>query len=84
MCDLSLSEIAEEKGVSKQSVSDTLKKSRELIEFYEGKLALVRRQEELLSALESFRQRHPELSEEIGSIADMVAGNLLSRGKEEK
>ena len=35
MCDLSLTEIAEEKGISKQSVSDTLAKSRQLLDEYE-------------------------------------------------
>ena len=77
--DLSLSEIAEEKGVSKQSVSDTLKKSREQIAFYEEKLALYGRQNELLSALEALRQKHPDWSEELASIADMVGGNSFSR-----
>ena len=79
--DLSLSEIAEEKGISKQSVSDTLKKSREQIAFYEEKLALSQRQTELLSALEILKQNHPDWSEELAPIADMVGGNSLSRGK---
>ena len=37
-CDLSLAEIAEEKGCSRQSVSDTLRKARRLMEEYEEKL----------------------------------------------
>ena len=77
--DLSLSEIADEKNVTKQSVSDTLKKSREQIEFYEEKLALLQRQSELLSALDALKQKHPDWSEELAPIADMVGGNLLSR-----
>ena len=81
--DLSLSEIAEEKGVSKQSVSDTLKKSRELCEFYEEKLGCVKRQVQLLSALRSLETAHPDLGKEISTIADMVGGNLLSRSEEE-
>ena len=34
LCDLSLTEIAEQKGISKQSVSDTLAKSRALLDEY--------------------------------------------------
>ena len=36
--DLSLAEIAEQKGVSRQSVSDCLQKSRKQLELYDGKL----------------------------------------------
>ena len=36
--DLSLGEIAEQKGVSRQSVSDCLQKCRKQLESYEGKL----------------------------------------------
>ena len=81
--DLSLSEIAEEKGVSKQSVSDTLKKSRELLDYYEEKLhhnevnrkfslevSLMMTQ--LIKELEAFAKRHPEFAEEIKAIADTV------------
>ena len=82
--DLSLSEIAEEKGVTKQSVSDTLKKSRELCEFYEEKLNIVGRQRELLAAMEELKNAHPEIGEEITKIADMVAGGELASGIEEK
>ena len=41
MCDLSLTEIAEQKGISKQSVSDTLAKSRAALDDYESKLRRV-------------------------------------------
>ena len=83
MCDLSLAEIAEQKGISRQSVSDTLKKSRELLDYYEGKL----RHNELnqkyslevsfmmtdvIKALDKFRQLHPEYSAEMQEIMDMV------------
>ena len=71
--DLTLSEIAEEKGISKQAVSDSLKTSRQLFDFYEAKLAFVRRTEGAKAALEGFALRHPEFSEEIAAIADMVS-----------
>ncbi len=45
-CDLSLAEIAEEKGCSRQSVSDTLQKARRLMEEYEEKLHFSRLTEE--------------------------------------
>ena len=81
--DLSLSEIAEEKGVSKQAVSDTLKKCRELLDSYEEKLHFKRDNDEysravsfmmteVVRALEAFGARHPEFAEEIGKITDMV------------
>ena len=41
-CDLSLSEIAEQKGCSRQSISDTLTKARRQMEEYEEKLHVVR------------------------------------------
>lgn len=40
--DLSLAEIAEQKGVSRQSVSDCLNKSRKQLESYEEKLGFAR------------------------------------------
>ena len=40
--DLSLGEIAEQKGVSRQSVSDCLSKCRKQLESYEEKLGFVR------------------------------------------
>ena len=46
-CDLSLGEIAEEKGVSRQSVSDCLKKARKQLESYEKKLGFLKIVEEL-------------------------------------
>lgn len=45
--DLSLAEIAEQKGVSRQSVSDCLKKSRKQLEEYEKKLGFLQVLEEL-------------------------------------
>lgn len=45
--DLSLAEIAEQKGVSRQSVSDCLKKSRKQLEGYEKKLGFLQVVEEL-------------------------------------
>ena len=81
--DLSLSEIAEEKGVSKQSVSDTLKKSRELLDYYEEKLhhyemnlvfnnAISGAMAKVLCALEDFSEKYPEHEEEIQEIIRII------------
>lgn len=83
MYDLSLTEIAEQKGVSKQSVSDTLAKSRALLDEYEKKLHYneINRKDSLklsamltrtLRALEELEEKHPELSEEIGRIVSLM------------
>lgn len=83
MCDLSLSEIAEQKGVSKQSVSDTLAKSRALLDGFEEKLhhnemnVAYSREVSLMMtnvcrALGAFRQKHPESAKEIDEIAKLV------------
>ena len=81
--DLSLSEIAEEKGVSKQSVSDTLKKSRELLDYYEEtlhhseviqKIGLEQslKLTQVQKALEAFSKKYPEHGAEIEKIARLL------------
>ena len=83
MCDLSLTEIAEQQGTSKQSVSDTLAKSRALLDEYEQKLhhvALARESDmeisrlltRVLRALEQFERDHPEHTEEIEKILSLI------------
>lgn len=83
LCDLSLTEIAEQKGISKQSVSDTLAKSRALLDEYEGKLHYCGMNEEVsleiswmltrtLRALEAMRERHPALAGEIDAIINLM------------
>ena len=48
LCDLSLGEISEIKGISRQGVSDTLNKTRELLEDYENKLELLSTKRKLI------------------------------------
>ena len=83
MCDLSLTEIAEQKGVSKQSVSDALAKSRALLDAYEAKLhhvAVTREADLALSAmltrvrraLEAFEGAHPEHTDEVETILSFM------------
>ncbi len=95
LCDLSLSEIAEEKGISKQAVSDALKKSRELLDFYESKLhvsennrvyslAVSEMMTKVKRALASLKEEVPSLAEKIDGIADMVCvGEVISPDEEE-
>ena len=87
--DLSLSEIAEEKGVSKQAVSDALKTSRELLDFYEGKLHFNAQNQayslevsfmmtDVERALEQFKRQHPEYAREMNDIiAKVKVGELV-------
>ena len=74
--DLSLGEIAEQKGVSRQSVSDCLHKCRKQLETYEEKLGFLKALEEVsreYSAYmttvtrwaEQMRKARPEIAEEI-------------------
>ena len=49
-------EIAEEKGVSRQSVSDCLQKCRKQLESYEEKLGFVRTITELQAQIEALQQ----------------------------
>lgn len=53
-CDLSLAEIAEEKGCSRQSVSDCLNKCRKQLEEYEEKLHFQRIETEISLTLSFF------------------------------
>lgn len=94
MLDLSLSEIAEEKGVSRQNVSEVLKKSRELLDGYEAKLRHNEQNQayslevsfmmtEVISALDKFKQMYPDHTREIDEIIDMVAvGEKIDLEKE--
>ncbi len=70
LCDLSLSEIAEEKGITKQAVSDCIKKTRGQLLSYEERLGFS-------GILQRIAARHPELA---GEIAELVSA---SGGKEE-
>lgn len=83
MLDLSLAEIAEQKGISRQSVSETLKKSRERLDFYETKLKHNEQNQQycqsvsfmmtdVIKALDRFKQFHPEYAAEMDEIIGMV------------
>ena len=55
--DLSLAEIAEQKGVSRQSVSDCLQKCRKQLEMYEEKLGFARTVSEMQAQIDALQKR---------------------------
>ena len=62
--DLSLGEIAEQKGVSRQSVSDCLQKCRKQLEKYEEKLGFEKTLTTLQGELDALRAKLPIADEE--------------------
>ena len=76
--DLSLAEIAEEIGISRQGVRDMIKKSEEELFFYEEKLHLAERFSRAKQcadralALCREQQVSPELTDSIKELADCI------------
>ena len=68
--DLSLAEIAEGEGISRQGVRHLIKKGEEEILFFESKLALAKRHEELLSVSASLSEIADRLDSEEGFVGD--------------
>jgi predicted DNA-binding protein YlxM (UPF0122 family) len=79
---LSLSEIAEEFGISRQGVHDTLKNAEHAILEYEDKLGLVARLEDtkqdvvkidgLIARMLSQNQSNPTLTKELEQIKEII------------
>ena len=69
---LSLAEIAEEFGISRQGVHDALHKAQKALEDYEQKLGLVER-------FSATREALSTISTEIDGVIDMAAAGNLSR-----
>lgn len=91
--DLSFGEIAEQKGVSRQSVSDCLQKCRKQLENYEEKLRFDRalnRADLEYSAymttvnrwISSMQERHPEISSELQELEKSLCGVIEEYGGE--
>lgn len=91
--DLSFGEIAEQKGVSRQSVSDCLQKCRKQLEGYEEKLgfdrALTQADEEYSAYMttvnrwiSSMRESRPEISSELQELEGVLHGVIEEYGGE--
>lgn len=75
--DLSLSEIASEKGITRQGVSECLKTCKKQLEEYEEKLGFCRISFILTDAgkwAERFKTAHPEFDEEIKELEGILNG----------
>lgn len=82
--DLSLGEIAEEQGISRQAVHDLVKRSTQKLEEYENKLHLMKRfldirdkVTEIQKCANQYGQTHEEhLLEEIREISEQIIEDL--------
>ena len=61
--DLSLAEVAEDVGISRQGIRHLIQKGEDQLEFYESKLGLASRDEEFSSVCESLKRIGNKLSE---------------------
>ena len=69
MCDLSLGEIAEIKGVSRQSVADTVGKTKKLLDEMEQKLNFVTRKKSIYELIDGLNgENDPMIAEQIKNI----------------
>lgn len=78
--DLSLSEIAEQLGISRQGVWDNIRRAEAAMQEMETKTGLIRRNEETRTALEAMREQLKRLSEistgEAKTIADYAVRQI--------
>lgn len=72
--DLSLSEIAQEQGISRQGVHDLLKRCDKILEDYEARLHLVRRFDRIRSMVNEINQITQQ--EEIKKISNQILEEL--------
>ena len=77
--DLSLSEIAEQCGVSRQGVWDNLRRAEAALREFEEKTGLVRRFLEQRAELEELRKQMEELCALTEGRAGELAGRILRR-----
>lgn len=81
--DLTLSEIADEKGITRQAVSECLKTCKKQLEEYEEKLQICKKLQDISSEIslkatdisvwaERFKGAHPEFSSEVDSLLDII------------
>ena len=70
--DLSLSEIGEEEGISRQGVHDSLKRTEEKLLRYEEKLRLVARFLEAKKRIRHLMEQYPDMAGELQEISDIL------------
>lgn len=77
--DLSLSEIAQEQGISRQGVHDLIKRCNNILEDYESKLHLVERFNEIKEKVRSINELaedreigHEQMKEEIRRLSEEI------------
>ena len=79
--DLSLGEIAEQKGVSRQSVSDCLNKCRKQLEEYENKLSFLKALDELSKEYSSYATEVERWLEKTGENNPTLKGDIAELNK---
>lgn len=68
MCDLSLGEIAEIKGVSRQSVLDSVSKTKKILEDLERKLSILSKKKEIIKILGGLEGENAQIGEQIKNV----------------
>lgn len=84
--DLSLSEVAEVEGISRQGVRHLIKKGEESLEFFESNLALAKRHEELSECAERLEKLcslldERQLAEEAEEIRSAI--EVITKGNQD-
>lgn len=74
MNDMSLSEIAQEAGISRQGVHDLIKRCDRTLEDYESRLHLMEKFRNIAEKLEEIKQRTPD--ENIRRLADEILAEM--------
>ena len=90
--DLTVSEIAEQKGISRQGVSECLSSAKKQMEEYESKLGFSRASQQLTLAYslavkkaeawaEQFRCAHPEMAAEADRLEEILSADYLAEAE---
>lgn len=79
--DYTLAEIADEIGISKQGVSENIKRAVNELDNYENKLGLYRKNENVKGLIEQIRTNinsisNPDLANNFSSLIDMIIEEL--------
>lgn len=76
--DLSLGEIAQELGISRQGVYDNLSRAEAMLRHMEEKTGFVRRDEKVRACLRSIRQAAEKIADLHDPLSAPLAGTILS------